>query len=129
MTQPHALIIEDNSANVQVLGNLLSRQGLSHTAVLRPSRLAETLAATAPIDLVFLDLEMPGLNGYEVLTMLKADERFEGVPIIACTVHVSEMNQAYQLGFDGFIAKPLDSDRFPEQLARILHGEKVWERI
>lgn len=123
----HALIIEDNSVNVQVLGKLLTLQGVTHTTILHPDRLAAALENTA--DVVFLDLEMPGLNGYDVLALLKADDRFRSVPIVACTVHVSEMNTAYQLGFDSFIPKPLDSDRFPGQLARILHGEHVWERV
>ncbi len=129
MPQPHALIIEDNSLNVQVLSTFLTRQGITFTTVLNPQRLTELLGNTNQVDVVFLDLEMPGLNGYDVLALLKADTRFQAVPVVACTVHVSEMNTAYRLGFDSFIAKPLDSDRFPEQLARILQGERVWERV
>jgi len=50
------------------------------------------------------------------------------VPIIAYTVHVSEIDVVRQHGFDGFLGKPLDSARFPQQLARILNREPVWER-
>jgi two-component system cell cycle response regulator DivK len=49
------------------------------------------------------------------------------VLFIAYTVHVSEISLAHKHGFDGFIGKPLDSERFPNQLARILSGEHVWE--
>jgi two-component system, cell cycle response regulator DivK len=63
------------------------------------------------------------------LEKLKADARYQQVPIVAYTVHVSEINVAYQRGFDSFIGKPVDPDRFPGQLARILRGEAVWETV
>jgi CheY-like chemotaxis protein len=62
-----------------------------------------------------------------VLQLIKANSRFQSVPVVAYTVHVSEINTAQDMGFDGFLAKPLDSDRFPGQLNRILNGEPVWE--
>ena len=49
------------------------------------------------------------------------------VPIVAYTVHMSELDAVYEFGFDGFICKPLDDERFPNQLGRILNGEGVWE--
>jgi two-component system cell cycle response regulator DivK len=127
MDQLNALIVEDNVKNLQILAMLLSDQGISHTAVTDPKHMEAAL--DAKIDIVFLDLEMPGLTGYEVMEQLKADGRFKGIPFVACTVHSGEMNKAHDLGFDSFIGKPLDPDRFPEQLTRILHGEGVWERM
>ena len=79
-----------------------------------------------PVDVIFLDLELPGINGYDILDKLKRDARFSSVPIVAYTVHVSEINQARKLGFHSFIGKPLDADLFPRQLERILKGEHVW---
>jgi DNA-binding NarL/FixJ family response regulator len=58
--------------------------------------------------------------------MLKSYEYLGRVPVVAYTVHVSEINRAYQLGFHSFIGKPIDPDKFPDQLARILRGEPVW---
>jgi two-component system cell cycle response regulator DivK len=51
------------------------------------------------------------------------------VPIIAVTAEASleQMNKAKESGFDGFLGKPLDPDRFPDQIRRILSGEPVWE--
>ncbi|PJF26932.1 MAG: hypothetical protein CUN53_05945 [Phototrophicales bacterium] len=48
-------------------------------------------------------------------------------PIIACTVHNHEIALAKRMGFDGFIAKPLDVTRFSKQIERILKGEPVWD--
>ena len=78
-------------------------------------------------DLVLLDMEMPGLDGYRVKDMIKP--HIGAAPIIAYTVHVSEINAVRKLGFDGFLGKPLDNARFPDQLARILNGEPVWDRV
>jgi CheY-like chemotaxis protein len=129
LSQPHALIIEDNSRNVQVLANMLAKEGFSHTGVRDPLLIEELLQTINPVDIVFLDLEMEGCSGYDVLKVLRASDRFQPVPVCAYTVHVSEINAAYEAGFDSFLPKPLDSERFPEQLARILRGEQVWERV
>jgi CheY-like chemotaxis protein len=129
MSTAHALIIEDNANNMSVLALLLGEQGVSNTPVNHPRDLDSVLEAEGKIDVVFLDIEMPELNGYDVLEKLKLDKRFRNVPIVACTVHVSEINVAQQLGFHSFIGKPINSDKFPEQLSRILTGEPVWETV
>jgi two-component system, cell cycle response regulator DivK len=126
MTQPHALLIDDNSQNLKVLAQLLSKQGVTSTEVINPTKLQSLLPTLERVDVVFLDLEMPGLDGYSVKDLLKAN--LGDTPIIAYTVHISEINVVRNLGFDGFLGKPLDQSRFPEQLARILNGEQVWER-
>jgi len=125
--QRHALIIDDNTKNLNVLANVLADENVSNTQVTNPKLLNNALQHVDSVDVVFLDLEMPGLSGYDILEMLHADARFQGVPIVAYTVHVSEMNNASQHGFHSFIGKPIDPDRFPEQLARIFSGERVWE--
>lgn len=128
MRQPHALIIDDDVRNTAVLASLLSKQGVQSTEVNDSTTLTTRLEGIKRVDVVFLDLEMPGSNGYDVLALIKADKRFRNVPVVACTVYVGEINTAHQSGFSGFIGKPLDADRFPDQLQRILKGEAVWER-
>jgi two-component system cell cycle response regulator DivK len=122
----HALVIDDNAQNVKVLVQLLVKQGLRCTEVSDPRQLASMLPSLRNVDVVFLDLQMPGLDGYAVKDLLR--EQLGGTPIVAYTVHVSEINVVQQMGFDGFLGKPLDHTRFPDQLARILNGEAVWER-
>src|SRR5687768_13636232 len=121
----HILIIDDNADNLGILGEMLAMEGVEYTAVQHPSKLEGKLGNTK-FAAVFLDLEMPGINGYELFEKLKADARFKNVPIIAYTVHVSEINVVRNMGFHSFIGKPLDADAFPDQLARILRGERVW---
>jgi CheY-like chemotaxis protein len=129
VSQSHALIIEDNGKNIHVLASLLQREGVSHTDLSDPTLLEEVLQTLEQVDVVFLDLEMQGRSGYDVLGLLKEDPRFQSVPVVAYTVHVSEINNAYQVGFHSFLPKPLDSERFSEQLAKILQGERVWGQI
>jgi len=127
MSEKHALIIDDNAKNVTVLTRLLAAERVSSTQITQPKQLEATLEGLNQVDVVFLDLEMPDLDGYQVLQYLKTEARFQTIPVVAYTVHLSEMAAAHQQGFDGFLGKPLDSDRFPDQLARILSGEAVWE--
>lgn len=126
MSQYHALLIDDNAQNLKVLAQLLMKQGVTYTEVSDSRKLAALLSTLGHVDVAFVDLEMPGLDGYEVKDMLKLE--LSGTPIIAYTVHMSEINVVKQLGFDGFLGKPLDNTRFPDQLARILRGDAVWER-
>jgi CheY-like chemotaxis protein len=121
-----ALVIDDNSNNRSVLAELLTWQGVTCELLDGADALADALAVQTP-DLIFLDLEMPGLNGYQILEWLRSDERTTHIPVVAYTVHVSEINMARRLGFQGFLGKPLSVEKFPNQLARILRGEPVWE--
>ncbi len=122
----HALVVDDNKQNLRVLSQLLSKQDVRSTEVSDPTTLETVLSTLGPVDVIFLDLEMPGLDGFDVKNLLK--KQFVNTPIVAYTVHISEMNVVQSHGFSGMLAKPLDGARFPDQLARILRGEPVWER-
>ena len=126
MTQLHALIVDDNHDNVSILAQMLSFEGIQSTTIEDPTKLESLLKSLPITQVVFLDLEMPKLNGYQLFNKLRSIERFQNVPIVAYTVHVSEINTARGLGFHSFLAKPLDQDYFPEQLARILNNQPVW---
>jgi len=126
----HALVIDDNLLNLEVLCMMLAHEGLSSTTLTRPQQLGETLAQlfeqVARVDVAFVDLEFPNGDGFKVMRELKADPRFVSVPIVAYTVHTSEIDMARQSGFDSFLGKPLDSRHFPEQLRLILAHQPVW---
>lgn len=126
MTPIHALIMDDNPDNVAVLAQMLSMEGIDSTCLEDPTKLEAALNGLPKTQVIFLDLEMPKLNGYQMFNQLRSIDRFKDVPIVAYTVHVSEINTARKLGFHSFLAKPLDQDYFPEQLAHILKGEPVW---
>jgi CheY-like chemotaxis protein len=121
------LIIDDNTLNRDVLTVLLREQGIGYVSLASSIPLLDTLDQMDQLDAVFLDLEMPGMNGYETLALLKAHPISMNVPVVAYTVHVNQIHEAKRAGFSGFLSKPIDSKRFMEFLQRILDGQAVWE--
>jgi CheY-like chemotaxis protein len=124
----HALIIDDDASNISVLDQLLALEGVSCTHIQDPRVLQNGLGNLPDADIIFLDLEMPKVNGYEAFALLRADPRYAEVPVVACTVHFNEIQTCRDLGFHSYIPKPLDIDHFPEYLKRIVSGEQVWAR-
>jgi two-component system cell cycle response regulator DivK len=125
----HALIIDDNQSNINVLGLLLQNEGMTYTEILHPTVIDEVVASGGPFGVVFLDLEFPTNNGFTIIERLRQMDALAGVPIVAYSVHISEIEVARRAGFNGFLGKPLDADLFADQLQRILRGESVWEIV
>ncbi len=125
------LIVEDNLNNFILMTRLLAFLGVKKcewkASGWKVLEFAETLGN---IDLILMDIALPDADGFESLASLRSHPRFQEVPIVAVTADVSLQNvaRAREAGFNGFIGKPLDPDRFPEQVRRILQGEEVWER-
>lgn len=127
LTGIRALIIEDEQTSIDVLKNLLGQLDVDTSVIYGGPEVDQHIHQVARPDVIFLDLEMPGFNGYEVLEMIRADTEFEGVPVVAYTTHISHMNDARRAGFSSFLGKPLHRYEFADNLIRILNGESVWE--
>jgi two-component system cell cycle response regulator DivK len=125
--EKHVIIVDDNHLNIEVLTMLLAREGIGYTTLESPRFLEATLEETGKPDVIFLDLEMPNYNGFDIMRGLKDDNRFASIPVVAYTVHTSEIDVARQAGFDGFLGKPVDPRTFPSILSRIFNGESIWE--
>ncbi|MCU0463913.1 MAG: response regulator [Anaerolineae bacterium] len=124
---PHlSLIIDNDENNISVLSQLLQIEGAGAIALTNLNGLTQHLDAVGRVSVVFLDLEFPRSNGYEALEVIKAHPQFQGVPVIAYTVHVNEFEKIEKLGFDGLIGKPVDADEFPVHWQKILSGQKIW---
>ncbi|QDX82485.1 two-component system response regulator [Denitratisoma sp. DHT3] len=114
--RPTILIVDDMPANLTLLTNLL--KGQYRIKVASSAARALELAATAPPDLVLLDIMMPEMDGYEVCRRLKADERTQRVPVIFLTAKISVEDEelGLSLGAVDFIHKPISP---PIVLARV----------
>jgi CheY-like chemotaxis protein len=123
----HALIVEDNVLNAEILTTLLNAHGLTCTVIESPRDLEAVMSTLERIDLIFLDLEFRDYDGFEVHRQLKQDPRTRGVPVVAYTVHTSEIQRARREGFHSFLGKPLKQQRFAENLRHILNDEPVWD--
>ncbi len=127
LVTPTALIIDDNLANLDVLEQLLKREGVKSISVASPARLEAALTGIDSIDVVFLDFEIPGYNGMVLFEDLRVTPPMENAHFVAYTVHISELNEARRVGFDSFLGKPLNVDQFSEHLHDILAGIPVWD--
>jgi len=125
------LIVEDNVRNYALLARLLVFLGVKQTEWKRSGwQVLEFAKETMPrVDLILLDIHLPEEDGYDVLERFRKDERFVKTLIVAVTADVSQanLNRAKLVGFDGFLAKPINVDLFPEQIRRVLQGESVWD--
>jgi two-component system cell cycle response regulator DivK len=123
------LIVEDNVSNFVLMARILGYMGIHcewKTSGYEVVEYADTLPS---VDLVLMDIRLPYEDGYDALRKLRASERLQDIPVVAVTAYASDeqMERARLAGFDGFLGKPLDPDRFPLQIRRVLAGESVWE--
>jgi CheY-like chemotaxis protein len=122
----HALIIEDDTSSVAVLTNLLRQMKITYTAVFDPAKAVDTAINLPSLNIIFVDLELPASNGYQVMADLRSQPTLANIPIVAYTSHLSEMAKAREMGFDSFFGKPIRSTTFPQDLASVLGGTSVW---
>ena len=75
-------------------------------------------------DVILLDLNMPGMNGFEVLEQIKQSSHYQHIPVIVLTTSSAliDEQQAYRLGADGFITKPTTQQGLHEIAERIRHN-------
>lgn len=122
------LIVEDNAMNRAVFQIALGTNGAS-VIFDRWGRQAIKKIAEHKPDLIILDLMLPnGDSGYDIFNEIRSHPSYASIPIVA--VSASEPSVAIPktkaAGFSGFIAKPIDEECLPDQLAQILAGEAVW---
>jgi signal transduction histidine kinase len=115
------LLVEDNELNQIVAAELLGPVcGMDVTmAVDGPQALAR-LADGGPFDAVLMDVQMPGMDGYEVTRRLRAELGLARLPVIAMTAHARQEDRQRCLaaGMDDFVSKPFDPEQLFEVLAR-----------
>ena len=127
----HILVVADNVPNFVLIARLLAQIGVSQcewkTSGWQVVQFADALPA---LDLILLDIHLPYEDGYQALRKLRTHPRLRDTRIVALTDDASddELQRARQAGFNGFLSTPLDPERFPDQIKRLLSGEPVWER-
>jgi len=128
--EAHVLVVEDNVPNFVLIARLLAYMGIQRCEWKTSGWQVVEFADTLPrIDLILMDIRLPYEDGFQALEKVREHPRLKDTLVVAVTAEgtVEQMNRAKTAGFDGFLAKPLDPDRFPEQIRRVLNGEPVWE--
>jgi len=114
--QPRILVVDDVPQNVRLLEAVLTSHGYSVTSASSGPEALEKVTAEQP-DLVLLDIQMPGMNGYEVCRRLRADPATQFLPVVMITSSDTEVRvNALEADADDFITKPFDQQ---ELLARV----------
>ena len=130
LSDVYILVVEDNVPNFVLLARLLASLGIRNCEWKTSGWQVVQYADALPrIDLILMDICLPYEDGYQALAKLRSSPRLANTPIVAMTAEANEtqMLKARRAGFDGFLGKPLDPDRFPDQIRRILSGEPIWE--
>ena len=123
------LVVEDNVSNFVLIARMLGFMGIHCEWKTSGYEVVEYADTLPRLDLILMDIRLPYEDGYAALNKIRASERLKDTRVVAVTAEASieQMNKAREAGFDGFLGKPLDPDRFPDQIRKILQDEQVWD--
>ncbi len=115
------LIVEDNKLNRELLETILDFNGFARLSV-DGGLLAFKLAKSELPDLVLMDIQMPDIDGYKAMEMLRGDEDTQHIPVVAVTGNATESDRERMIekGFDDIIIKPYLIDDVLNVINRIL---------
>lgn len=116
------LYIEDNPSNMQLVRKLFARRHDIHLICAHTPLLGIEMALAARPDLILLDVNLPGMNGRDVLARLRSHPETARVPVIAVTANAmpSDVEQGIAAGFDDYVTKPIDISSFMQLVERWL---------
>lgn len=120
------LIVEDKATSRELLRTVLEQQG--HWVIeAKDGEEAVQHLKTATLDLVLLDLQIPIRNGYDVLRLIRKDDRLAGLPVVALTASAmqGDREKALAAGFTGYIAKPVGPAQLREEITRLFGLERL----
>lgn len=123
---PRILLVEDSPDNMKLVTTVLKLKGHEVIGLTSGDGMMAAIAA-APPDLVLMDIQLPGKDGFQLLREIRADTAWKKLRVVALTAHAMEgdRDRAMDAGFDGYITKPIDVGEFPQQVLRALKGERV----
>ncbi len=115
--QPRILVVEDNRIAQQVAAHVLGRAGCDVTFASSGEEGVQR-AAAGPVDLIFMDLQMPGMDGFAAARAIRQLPARRHTPIVALTANNADEHRAQcaQAGMQGFLSKPIQRDEILETL-------------
>ena len=123
------LVVEDNVSNFVLIARMLGYLGIHCEWKTSGYEVVEYADTLPRLDLILLDIRLPYEDGFSALRKIRSSTRLKDTLVVAITAEASleQMKRAQEAGFNGFLGKPLDPDRFPSQIRHILAGESIWE--
>jgi PAS domain S-box-containing protein len=127
--QASILIVDDQHANVQLLERLLDEAGYTNVASTMDPREVCALHRANRYDLILLDLQMPGMDGFQVLQGLAADAADSYLPVIVLTAQPGHKLRALQAGAKDFISKPFDLLEVKTRIHNMLEVRLLYRQL
>jgi two-component system, cell cycle response regulator DivK len=123
------LVVEDNVSNFVLIARMLGYMGIHCEWKTSGYEVVEYASSLPRLDLILMDIRLPYEDGFGALQKIRSSPNLKNSLVVAVTAEASpeQLRKAREASFDGFIAKPLNPDHFPDQVRRILAGEPVWE--
>ncbi|MGA3125281.1 MAG: response regulator [Candidatus Korobacteraceae bacterium] len=124
MKQIRALIVDDSSVMRKIIERSLRQAGLDLCSVIEAGNGADALGLldSHPVDLILSDINMPVMDGLELVRQLQTVEKLRNIPVVMITTEGSETNvvQALSFGAKGYIRKPFTPDQVKERVLPVL---------
>lgn len=116
-------VVDDTDSILLLFSAVLEAHGAQVSTSNNGTTFFEQVESFAP-DLILLDIQMPDMDGYTILNQLSAMDSINHIPVIALTAHAmsGDKEKILERGFSGYIAKPVDTRAFPEQVAAFLQA-------
>lgn len=126
MSQITILAVDDNPTNLKLVQEVLSFEGY-RVLTATDANEALRILQTESVEVVLMDIAMPGMDGLELTRVLKSDPATRHLVIIALTAFAmkGDETKARAVGCDGYITKPVDTRRLPEQVASVLAAHRA----
>lgn len=126
-TSGKALLIEDNISNVRLMERVLQTRPGIHLVVAMQGRLGIELAKQHKPDVIFLDINLPDISGFEVLQELKRDPETRHLTVFVASADATgkQVERMMAAGAAGYLTKPLDVAKVLELLDNLLELKKV----
>jgi two-component system cell cycle response regulator DivK len=114
------LIVEDNEKNMKLARDVLQYHGFA-TVEATTGEDGVTLARERMPAVILMDIQLPGIDGVTALQRIREDAETSRIPVVALTASVMKEDRERfdKAGFDGFITKPIDVKKFPDQVREI----------
>ena len=124
-SEPRFLIVDDFSTMRRIVRNLLKEIGFSNAEEAEDGVVALNMLKASKFDFVVSDINMPNMNGFELLKNVKADDALKSIPFLMVTAEAKKEDivQAAQGGASGYIVKPFTKATLEEKIQNILQKQ------
>ncbi len=122
MAEPRFLIVDDFSTMRRIVRNLLKEIGFANAEEAEDGAVALTMLKGSKFDFVVSDINMPNMNGFELLKNIKADDSLKTIPVLMVTAEAKKEDivLAAQSGAAGYIVKPFTKATLEEKVQKIM---------